>query len=108
MNLKEQAESLGIPTTDADGKAIHHKTLKKLIDDHGKSDNPEVDTNEEAAELNKDGFEAGKPITTDQLMKHIAQQRQKTGIVQPATKPKRKDKRTNRSKIHAGAISKAK
>lgn len=106
MNLKEQAESLGIATEDEDGKAIHHKTLKKLIDDQAKQTTIEVAA--ASNRLNQDGFEAGKPITTEQLMKHIAQQRQKTGIVQPATKPKRKDKRANRSKIHAGAISKAK
>lgn len=31
LSLKEKAFILGIPTTDEDGKKIHHKTLAKLI-----------------------------------------------------------------------------
>ena len=110
MTLKEQAESLGIATEDENGKAIHHKTLQKLIDTHkaevDKPDTAIVVT--EPDSKNKDGFEAGATVSTADLMKHMAQMRQKTHKVQPATKPKKKDKRKNRSKIHGGAISKPK
>lgn len=33
LSVHEQAEALGIATHDADGNKIHHKTLKKLIDE---------------------------------------------------------------------------
>jgi hypothetical protein len=110
MSTKEQAEALGIPTVDEDGKEIHHKTLAKLIAEKEAEATQGQEPVREAEEssVNKDGFEAGTPLTSAQLLKHMAEQRNKTGNLNAYAKVKkpRQRKAKTRSKIHANAADK--
>lgn len=110
MTLKEQAEALGINTVDEDGKAIHHKTLEKLVKAASEPEvkEPEAPKAEESTELNKDGLKAGQTLSSEELLKFMAEQRKKTGKLNPYAKVKkpRQRKAKTRSKIHANAADK--
>lgn len=95
MSFKEQAEALGIPVVDEGGKAVHHKTLERLV-------------NEKLAENEEPKSEPIKPIESSDLLRIMAEQRLKTGKLNPYAKVNkpRKRKFKTRSKIHSQAADK--
>lgn len=107
MSIKEQAEALGIDTVDADGKAIHHKTLEKLVNAANEPEEaPKVEESKPADGVNKDGFKAGQTLSSEELLKFMAEQRKKTGKLNPYAKVNKPRQRKTRSKIHANAADK--
>lgn len=111
MSLKEKAESMGIKV---DGRwkddRIQEEIDKipskpEIVTDEVGTIEPEPEPEPEGLELNKDGFSAGKSVSSEDLLRYMAEQRQKTGTVPKASKPP-KQKRKKQSKVHAQALDK--